>query len=69
MQNYANEMISAAHCFHNPTSINQEKLPEAYFEVVVGKFTRDYDAKDNSYQKSFKVSAVGITIGFAREFL
>ncbi|XP_065210570.1 clotting factor C-like [Planococcus citri] len=49
-------IVSAAHCFHD--SINQKKLPEENYEIVVGKYTRNYTLKDHPDQKSFKIKEI-----------
>ncbi|XP_065204423.1 uncharacterized protein LOC135834471 isoform X2 [Planococcus citri] len=45
-------VVSAAHCFHDQA--NKRKSAVNY-EIVVSKFTRDYNVFDNKNQKAFKL--------------
>ncbi|XP_065210568.1 modular serine protease-like [Planococcus citri] len=49
-------IVSAAHCFYD--RLNQKKLPEENYEIVVGKFTGNYKVKDNPDQKSYKIKEI-----------
>ncbi|XP_065225688.1 uncharacterized protein LOC135849263 [Planococcus citri] len=49
-------VISAAHCFYNDTTIDNNLTPDIdNYEIVVSKFTRTYAKVDNKNQKVYKI--------------
>lgn len=49
-------IISAAHCFYDESKQSIKSADN--YQIVVAKFTRDYDKKDNPYQKLYEIKNI-----------
>lgn len=49
-------ILSAAHCFYDSSA--KGNFNEDDYEIVVSKFSRNYYAPDNPYQKAFKIKKI-----------